>query len=268
MLTLPPPARAATPAPAAYAFRLLAGMCEALPLEVTDGGHPTDTFGGTWWDTAQLTGRPEALRAVLDGESVRILNAYGHTARPDVAASRVLHHYLWSTGLLLGGPWYLQRRIPLIRPQELWIEPRTGTFAIAPGSFASPPGREASHAALRAAFAEFVTPLLAAFRPEIRRGPRALWGMAGDDLVSAVWYLGRLLGQERVAVREAAALLPDDTPPFPSGAGFRDLRGASGRSYATRTRAGCCLFYVIRPGEACLTCPRAADAERLRRLEG
>jgi hypothetical protein len=258
----------ATPAPASHAFRLLAGLCDALPLEMTDGGHPTDTYGGTWWDAAQLAGRPEALRAVIEGEAARIRDEYAHAPRPDVAASRALHNCLWSMGLLLAGTWYLQRRIPLIRPDRLWIEARTGNFAIAPGEFTTPVGETAPHSAVRAAYVGLVSPLLAAFRPEIRRGPRALWGMAADDLVSALWHLGRTLGQEEQAVREAAALLPGDTPPFPSGAGFRRLRGASGRSYETRTRAGCCLFYAIRPAEACLTCPRTGNTERLRRLEG
>jgi hypothetical protein len=256
-----------TPTPAAHAFRLLAGLCDALPLELTDGGHPMERHSGAWWNLAQLGGRPEALRAVIEGEAARIRDEYAHAPRPDVAASRALHNCLWSTGLLLGGTWYLQRRIPLIRPDRLWIEARTGRFAVAPGGFTAPGGERAPHSALRAAYVELVSPLLAAFRPEIRRGARALWGMAADDLVSALWYLGRTLGQEEQAVREAAVLLPGDTPPFPSGAGFRSLRGASGRSYETRTRAGCCLFYAIRPAEACVTCPRTGDAERLRRLE-
>jgi hypothetical protein len=258
----------ATPAPASRTFRLLTGLCDALSLELTDGGHPGDAHGGSWWDATQLAGRPEALRAVIEGEAARIRQEHAHTPRPDVAASRVLHNYLWSAGLLLAGPWYLQRRIPEIRPDRLWIEARTGRFAIAPGGFTTPPGEPAPHSALRAAYVELVSPLLTAFRPEIRRGPRALWGMAADDLVSALWYFGRMLGHEERAVSEAAALLPGDTPPFPSGAGFRSLRGPSGRSYETRTRAGCCLFYAIRPAEACLTCPRTGDAERLRRLEG
>lgn len=255
------------PAPAARVFRHLAGVCDALPLSLTDGGHPADTLGGVWWDAAELAGRPDALRALVRGEADRIRDDYAHTARPDVAASRALHGWLWSAGLLLAGPWYLLRRIPVVRPDRLWIEPRTGALAIAPGEFATPAGARASYTELRVAYEELVAPLLTAFRPEVRRGPRALWGMAADDLVSALWYLGRALGEEERAVREATALLPGDTPPLTSGAGFRSLRGPSGRSYPTRTRAGCCLFYAVRPAEACLTCPRTGDAERLRRLE-
>jgi hypothetical protein len=72
-----------------------------------------------------------------------------------------------------------------------------------------------------------------------------------------------MLGEEDRAVAVASAVLPGDTPPFPGAAGFRRL--ASGPW--TRTRAGCCLYYAVQPPDACLTCPRTTDAERLRRLE-
>ncbi|MGH3323710.1 MAG: (2Fe-2S)-binding protein, partial [Streptomyces sp.] len=100
-----------------------------------------------------------------------------------------------------------------------------------------------------------------------RRGRRALWGMVADDLISGIWYLGRMLGQEERAVRAATELLPSGIPPFPGGAAFRRLEGRGGEQHPTRTRLGCCLYYTIRPAEACITCPRTCDAERLSRLE-
>jgi hypothetical protein len=253
----------AVPTSAAGVYRRLAGLCDDIAVEVTDDIHPADafgSFGGTWWSTAELATRPEALRAAVDGEAARILTEYGHTARRHVAASRVLHDYLWTVGLLFAGPWHLERRVPLLRPERLWFETVGAGFAVAPDGFASPEGEAASPDLLRTAFGEFVEPVLTAFRPEIRRGPHALRGMAADDLVSALGYFGRVLGQEEQAVRESAALVPD-------GPRFRTLRGPSGRSYPVRTRTGCCLFYAIRPAEACLTCPRVNDQERLRQLE-
>ena len=253
----------AVPTPAADAYRRLAGLCDAMAVEVTDDRHPADTFGtfgGTWWDATELATRPEARRAAVDGEAARILAEHGHAPRRHVAASRVLHDYLWTVGLLFAGPWYLEGRIPVLRPERLWFEPVGGGFAVSPDGFASPPGEAGSPEGLRTAFDEFVDPLLSAFRPEIRRGPHALRGMAADDLVSALCYLGRTIGQEAQTMREAAALAPE-------GPRFRTLRGPSGRSYPVRTRTGCCLFYAIRPAEACLTCPRVDDTERVRQLE-
>ncbi|MEV6396044.1 (2Fe-2S)-binding protein [Streptomyces sp. NPDC051907] len=260
-------------------YRRLAALCPSLHVDIATPGSPTSQG---WVDGAELTVRPELLDAFLDAEALRIQNRHAHTARPDVVASRALHDYLWSVCLLLSGPWQLERRVPRIRPDEVRVNLSTGAFAVVPGGFACLPDdpaaelpgagvlphEEALRAELRTAVADLVRPLLAAIGPRLRRGPRALWGMVGDDLVSGVWYLGRMLGQEEHGVRAASELLPGPVSPFPGGADFRRLTGREGQSYPTRTRIGCCLYYTIRPAEACGTCPRTCDAERLRRLEG
>lgn len=260
-------------------YRRLAALCHSLQVDIAEPGSPA---AQGWADGAELAARPEFLDAFLDAEASRIQDRHAHTARPDVVASRALHDYLWSVSLLMSGPWYLDRRVPRIRPRDIRISLTTGAFGIVPGTFACLPDdpaaelpgarvlphEEALRAELRAAVADHVRPLLAAIGPRLRRGPRALWGMVGDDLVSGIWYLGRMLGQEQQAVRAAGELLPGPVPPFPGGAGFRQLTGREGQSYTTRTRLGCCLYYTIRPAEACGTCPRTCDTERLRRLEG
>jgi hypothetical protein len=224
----------------------------------------------------------QTLDAFLDAEATRIHTTHGHTPRPHVTASRALHGYAWSIALLMSGVWYLERRVPRIRPQSVRLDLAAGTYTITPeprvaclpgDPVAALPGavtvagEEALRAELRAAVADHMRPLLTALGPAVRRGPRALWGMVGDDLVSGIWYLGRTLGREDEAVRAATALLPEPVSPYPSGADFRLLTGTDGRRHTTRTRAGCCLYYAIRPDEACATCPRTCDAERLRRIE-
>ncbi|MFF3688179.1 (2Fe-2S)-binding protein [Streptomyces sp. NPDC002187] len=261
------------------AFRRLATVCPALNLSVA---APRTPARQGWADGAELVRRAELLDAFLDAEAARIRDRYDHTARPDVVASRALHGYLWSVSLLMSGPWYLERRVPRIHPHDVRHSRTSDAYEVVPGRFACLPGdpaaaqpgvrvvpdEEALRAELRAAVADHVRPLLKALAPRVRRGPRALWGMAGDDLVSGVWYLGRMLGEEDRAVHEAGRLLPGPVAPFPSGAGFRLLTGRDGQTYPTRTRLGCCLYYTIRPAEACATCPRTCDAERLRRLGG
>ncbi|MDF3292029.1 (2Fe-2S)-binding protein [Streptomyces silvisoli] len=234
-------------------YRQLTRRCEAWCAEVASGPAESIT-------ASDLATRPEALAAVIDGESARILADHGLRPRRDVAASRALHHYLWTASLLFSGPWYLDRRVPDIAPDRVRVDPVSGTLALAPDGCRE--GRRAARPAeLRTAVAEHVAPVLRAFAPQVRRGPRALWGMAGDDLVSGIWYLGRVFGDERRGVREAGAVLPGGTPPFPGAAAFRELSGQP-----IRTRLGCCMYYAIRPDEACLTCPRTSDAERVRRM--
>jgi hypothetical protein len=194
----------------------------------------------------------------------------------------VLHRLLWSTCLLLSGPWYLERRVPRLSQEDVRISRRDEACQVVPGGFACLPGdpaaslpgavvlpgEEALRQELRSAAADQARPLIAALGPRMRRGPRALWGMAEDDLVSGIWHLGRVTGEEEQAVVAAGELLPAPVPPFPAGAGFRRLRGGDGTSYPTRTRAGCCLFYAVAPGQACATCPRTGDADRLARIDG
>ncbi|KJY44219.1 iron-sulfur protein [Streptomyces sp. NRRL S-444] len=275
----------------ASGYRRLAAVCEALDVQVAGSG---DTAAGTWVTGAELAERPEALEAFIAAESTRIRERHGLAPRPDVAASRALHGYLWSVSLLMSGSWHLDRRVPRIRPAEIRLNLTTGVHEVTPGSgFAclpddpavgAPPAgaalphvraygmrvvghEEALRAELRAAITDHVRPLLAAIGPYTRRGPRALWGMAGDDLVSGIWYLGRVLGQEERAVSAATRLLPTAIAPFPAGADFRRLAGREGRQYPTRTRSGCCLYYALDAARPCGTCPRTSDAERVRRLE-
>ncbi|MBM9623178.1 (2Fe-2S)-binding protein [Streptomyces zhihengii] len=275
------PARPSVSAAALLApvHRRLAALCPALDLTVAE---PPSPVRQGWTDAAELVLRPELLDTLLDAEAERIRARHGRTPRPDVAASRTLHAMLWAVSLIVSGPWYLERRVPLLRSGDVRTRLADDAFEVVPGAFACLPDdpaaalpgvrvvhdEEALRAELRVAVTGQVRPLLAALGPRLRRGPRALWGMAGDDLVSAVWYLGRMLGEEEHAVRAAGELLPGPLGPFPGGADFRTLTGRDGRRHPTRTRLGCCLHYTVAPAEACATCPRTCDAERLRRLEG
>lgn len=277
VLETPPAAAAARVLGGAY--RRLADACEDLALRVAEPGAVTDTQVG--FTGRELTGSQEALDAFVEAEAVRIRESYGQTARPHVAASRALHGYAWSVGLLMGGVWYLEGRVPRIRPEDVRLDLATGVYKITPGSslsclpgdpVATLPGvtvlyEEALRTELRSAVADHMAPLLTALGPIARRGSRALWGMVSDDLVSGIWYLGRVLGREDDAVRAATELLPSAVSPYPGGADFRHLTDTSGRRHPTRTRTGCCLYYTIRPDDTCSTCPRTCDTERLRRLE-
>ena len=125
---------------------------------------------------------------------------------------------------------------------------------------------EALRAEVRAAVAEHLEPVLAGFGPRMRRRGRALWGMATDEIVEGLWYVGHLVGEEERARRELEALLPGATRPYVGSAAFRQLTGPHGESLSTRDRASCCMFYTLRPEDTCVTCPRTCDAERVTRL--
>ncbi|MFE6162542.1 (2Fe-2S)-binding protein [Streptomyces sp. NPDC056486] len=263
----------------AATYQRLAAHCETLAVTVV---QPGSTAGQGWFTGAELTLHQDAREAFVEAEATRIRVGHDHTPRPDVAASRALHGYLWSVSLLMSGAWYLERRVPRVRPQDVRVHVETGAFEVVPGSFACLPDdpaaglpgtrvfpdEESLRVELRAAVVAHMRPLLTAMGPQLRRRRRVLWGMAGDDLISGIWYLGRMLGQEDEALRAVDALLPGPVDPFPGGAAFRHLTTRDGERHPTRTRLGCCLYYTIRAAEACGTCPRVCDSQRLRRLEG
>jgi len=260
--------------------RRLADLCEVLAVRV---GEPGSAAPRTGVPAGELASDADVLDAFVEAEAARIRERHGSLPRRDVAASRALHDYVWSVSLLMSGVWYLEGRVPRIRPEDLRLDLGTAGFTLTPGTGFScladdpasglpgvltAPHEEALRAELRAAVADHMRPLLTAIAPVVRRGPRALWGMVADDLVSGIWYLGRALGREGDAVRAATELLPTGLAPYPAGAGFRYLTTDDGQRHATRTRTGCCMYYTIRQAEACATCPRTRDAERLHRLQG
>ena len=93
-------------------YRRLAGVCEALTVRVEEAP-------GAGVSAARLMTDPDALHAFVAAESARIHARHGVRVRPEVAASRALHNYAWTVGVLIGGAWYLDRRVPRIRPEDL-----------------------------------------------------------------------------------------------------------------------------------------------------
>ncbi|MER7581467.1 (2Fe-2S)-binding protein [Kitasatospora sp. NPDC097691] len=264
---LVPSAASTVPGALVGDYRRLLELCPVLELRLLDAAEPAPRAADGWYSGARIATDERALAAVLAGEESRIAARHGRAPRPHVTASRLLHHYVWSACLIVAGPWHLARRVPVVDPTDLWLHAPTGALALRPRGHVTLPGDDELRAELRAAVVAHVEPLLAAFAGPTRRHDRALWGMVTDDLASAVWYLGRMLGDEDTAVTATGAVLPGGTQPLPGAADFRRLRTPDGRTHHTRTRLGCCLYYAVEPeAVACLTCPRTSDEERLRRL--
>jgi hypothetical protein len=264
-----------------------ARLAAALPrLRVRElGAGERGPQGAGWVTAAELAAGGSALDAFLSWLDRQMMQDHGRRVRPDVVATLALHRYAWPTCLLISVPWFLCRRVPRLRLSQVWYQAalgrlavRTGTFACLPGDPAAllpgarvVPDEEALRAEVRESVAEHLAPLFEAFGPRMRRGNRARWGMATDEITEGLWHVGRLLGahEEQRAVRELKLLLPGTTAPYTaSGAGFRALSCPDGQALATRDRASCCGFYTVRPKEACTTCPRTSDADRVARLSG
>ncbi|WUH90093.1 (2Fe-2S)-binding protein [Streptomyces sp. NBC_00433] len=259
-----------------------ARLAAVLPdLRVTEG-EPRSDAG--WVTAEQLAAGGAALDAFTAQDAEEIVQEYGRPPRLDVAATLALHRYAWPACLLFTVPWFLHRRVPRLPVADVSLHRETGRMTVRTRAFGCLPGDPAAtlpgarvlptEAALRddlrAALAEHLTPVLDAFRPRLRRGPRTLWGLATDEIAESLWYVGRLMGREERAVADLTALLPGNTAPYAGGADFRGTPRATDTSEAaeggcSRDRLTCCLFYTVSPAEVCDTCPRGTGSDRIRR---
>ncbi|WP_374985133.1 (2Fe-2S)-binding protein [Streptomyces fradiae] len=275
--TSAPTAVPASPVAASYAR--LAEVFPGLRVRELAEGE-TAPHGDGWVRADELGAGGPALDAFLAWDEAQTLRDYGTAARPDVIASFGLHRYAWPACLLVTVPWFLHRRVPRVPAAGVAFHRELGRMAVRVREFACLPGdpaaalpgarvvpdEEALRAEVRAAVAEHLTPVLEGFGPRMRRRGRALWGMATDEVVEGIWYVAGLLGEEPRAMAELELLLPRTAKPYVGPVGFRELTAPDGRSFPTRDRASCCLFYTLRPEDTCVTCPRTCDADRLRKL--
>ncbi|MEU3947817.1 (2Fe-2S)-binding protein [Streptomyces sp. NPDC029526] len=260
-------------------------LAEVFPaMAVTVLGPDEDMpRGGGWIPAAELAAGGPELDAFLALDDTQVQRDYGQQARPDVIASFGLHRYAWPACLLITVPWFLHRRVPRCPVTHVSFD-RTapglavGRMAVRPDTFAClpddpaaalpgarvVPDEEALRAEVRAAVAEHLEPLLASFGPRMRRRGRALWGMATDEIVESLWYVGQLLGEDTRVVRELELLLPGSTTPYVGAAAFRRPAGPAGEPAPapTRDRVSCCMFYTLRPEDICATCPRTCTTAR------
>lgn len=278
-MTLPTLLPSTPLSPVADAYARLTEVFPGLRAEVLGDGEATPSGAG-WVGADELAAGGAALDTFLAWDNAQVLRDYGQQARPDVVASFGLHRYAWPACLLVTVPWFLHRRVPRIPVEDVAFQRALGHLTLRVREFAclsddpaaALPGARvvADEAALRAevlaAVAEHLGPVLDGFGPRMRRGRRALWGMATDEIVEGLWYIAHLLGEERRAMAELEALLPGATKPYVGTAGFRELTGPKGESLPTRDRASCCLFYTLRPEDTCATCPRTCDTDRVRKL--
>jgi hypothetical protein len=272
---LPSPA----PSPVADSYARLAEVFPGLGIRELTGTEQAPGGAG-WVGAAELAAGGATLDAFLAWDNAQVVQDYGHQARPDVVASFGFHRYAWPVCLLVTVPWFLHRRVPRVPVADVTFHRTLGQLAVRVREFAClpddpaaqltgarvVPDEEALRGEVRAAVAEHLGAVLDGFGPRMRRGKRALWGMATDEIVEGLWYIGSLLGEEPRAMAELDALLPGTAKPYVGTPGFRELTAPDGRRLPTRDRASCCFFYTVRPEDTCVTCPRTCDAERVERL--
>lgn len=213
-----------------------------------------------WHRTADLLDHPQRLRALVD-EAVQAL-ARDHPrstagVRSTVAAAVLLSDWCWALAAVGAGALTADRRVPSLEPRAVWLQVHDGRVAgvaVTSGE-ARPLGCQDLDAVLRRELTSHLTRLHEALRsgapPLLRRGPRAMWGAAGDGVATALRLQAENVGQPAELLAAAERLLAG-APASWGRHGF-DRLGADG---VTRTRTSCCLWYRLPDAPACATCPR------------
>jgi len=231
-----------------------------------------------WLSTAELI-RDEAL---LAGILTRTGRGYGTDNRAYVGTA-LLRLYLWRILAPAVTAFLSERRLPDLRAENVAMCPSESGFA-AGLAFAGPrfvalpidsesdypdavvlPSEDALLAWLREALAQtHLSVLIPALRGlRVRRGMRAMWGVAADVCAEAFMLVGGKLECQAEACGYAERMLSGPGP-LSGPTGYFAVE-SGGASELTRTRNTCCLYFKLGNG-TCFTCPRNTPDERRRRL--
>lgn len=248
-------------------------------LDVSVGSIEAD-----WWTADRLMrpGSPE-LDAMLKVEAERCpgLDVKGQCAF-------VIGDSAYYLSVVLAGLYLAERQVPDLTPAQLALRVRTvawhldgesGTYPQLCFRFLTPRfwtdrhgrlplggqsvlGDDELRAALRQQLEHFYLPLLVQTHGISRLSKGAGWRLVADALAAAFLQVGRELGCEAHAKREAIAIIRcRDSLLYNRQTGFFDVQVADPNnpehvlvSRSFRARGGCCRFYTCDDGRYCTTC--------------
>jgi hypothetical protein len=246
----------------------LGGRVHALRLGAPDG----------WLTLSDVCG--DAYADVVD------VAATGYaTRRSDIRGNRMLEIWTWLVATPAAATLLLDRRLPDVGADNvavvpgLWVDPapvalRSGRFWCLPGDPAADHPDATVVADERALVLELNAMLRERHLPELietiavrsRRGRRALWRGATDQLVGAFTRAGTALGCEADAMA-LARIAGDGEKPMRAQVRIERFELEGLPPYTMHLRDGCCLYYRVdgRPPH-CSNCPLVDDEHRVELL--
>jgi hypothetical protein len=207
------------------------------------------------------------------------------TARSDIRGNRLLEIWTWLVATPAAATVLLDRRLPDVGADNLtvapglWVDPapvalRSGRFWCLPGDTAADhpdatvvPDERALVLELNATLRERHLPaLIETIAVRSRRGRRALWRGATDQLVGAFTRAGAALGCAADALT-LARIAGDGEAPMRSEVRIKRFEFDDLPPYTMHLREGCCLYYRVdgRPPH-CSNCPLVDDERRVQLL--
>jgi hypothetical protein len=226
-----------------------------------------------WVSRDDVLGSDALLHAVAE-----VATSGYDTDRPDILGTRLLEIWVWLVATPAAATILLDRRLPdlsaanVVLCPGLWADPapvglRSGRFWCLPADPAAAHPDATVVADERALVLELnatlrarhLAPLVDAIAERSRRGRRALWRSATDQLVGAFARAGEAAGALEEGCR-LARLAAEGEPPMRGRGRFDRPRG-----YPMHVRDGCCLYYRLPDGPHCLNCPLLDEGERMLR---
>jgi hypothetical protein len=207
------------------------------------------------------------------------------TARSDIRGNRLLEIWTWLMATPAAATLLLDRRLPDVGADNvtvvpgLWVDPapvalRSGRFWCLPGDAAVDHPDATIVGVERALVLELHAMLRERHLPELietiavrsRRGRRALWRGATDQLVGAFTRAGTALGCEADALA-LARIAGDGERPMRAPVRIERFELDDLPPYTMHLRDGCCLYYRVdgRPPH-CSNCPLVDDDRRVQLL--
>ncbi len=235
-----------------------------------------------WVRCADLLSHPDRLT----GWQREVAATLGGGAGGELAAQGlVLDWYLAGLALPAAGVFHLERRVPRLNPEPMWLLPGPAGSPVVATALKSPEFRcllddpasstadatavadlDSLTAMLRDDLLDHAERLLAAYAPTTRIGPHGLWGAVTDAVDVAFMTGGWVSGDPIRAAADARRVITDDDR-WVGPSTLHEIEDGRGRRHWTRRRYSCCFVYRSPGAGECVTCPRISDDERRRQAE-
>ncbi|MTD57922.1 (2Fe-2S)-binding protein [Amycolatopsis pithecellobii] len=226
--------------------------------------------GEDWLRCADLLADPARFAQWRERLAGWLREQFGE-APARTTAGYVMSWYLHVPAYAAALLWHHERRVPLLRPDELAFRlgdgrPHPAGIAVLGSDFHCLPddpaagrpeatvvaGERALAAALRSRYVAHAARFVRAYSAVSGLGRRMLWAAATDALENSLWWAGRQGGDEGAGVADAALVLDARYAPLTSASALR-LDGDQGW---TRPRDSCCFSYLLPDEAECAECPR------------